>query len=110
VYYDSPKPRILNSISLFNGLSMQFQGKVFGIDAHVSIDTAISHCYLNSTYAKRIGLHVLKDNGKVILENGLESELEGNSKVHIKIQQYQSQVSYLVTKLHDGFDLILGDD
>jgi hypothetical protein len=53
---------------------------------------------------------VLKDNGKVILENGLESELEGNSKVHIKIQQYQSQVSYLVTKLHDGFDLILGDD
>jgi hypothetical protein len=30
--------------------------------------------------------------------------------VHSKIQQYQSQVSCLVTKLHDGFGLILGDD
>jgi hypothetical protein len=30
--------------------------------------------------------------------------------VHVKIQQYQSQVSCLVTKLTDGFDLILGDN
>jgi hypothetical protein len=89
---------------------MQFQGKVFGIDAHVLVDTADSHCYLNSTYAKRIRLHVVEDNGKVILGNVLESELEGKSKVHIKIQQYQSQVSCLVTKLHDGFDLILEND
>ena len=86
LYYDPPKPMILNSISLFNGLTMQFQGKVSRIDVHVLVDTTISHCYLNSTHAKRIGLHVVEDNGKVILENGLESELEGNSKVHIKIQ------------------------
>jgi hypothetical protein len=110
VYYFPPKPRILNSISLTNILTMQFQGKVFGIDAHVLVDTAASHCYLNSTYAKRIRLHVVEDNGKVILGNVLESELEGKSKVHIKIQQYQSQVSCLVTKLHDGFDLILEND
>jgi hypothetical protein len=110
MYYDPPKLRILNSISLTNGLIMQFQGKVSRINAHVLVATPISHCYLNSTYVKRIGLRVVEYNGKGRLGNGLESELEEKSKVHFKIQQYQSQVSCLVTKLHNGFDLILGDD
>lgn len=110
VYYDPPKPRILNALSLSSGLVMQFLGNVSGMDAHVLLDTAASHCYLNSSYARRIGLHVEEDNGKVVLGNGLEVELEGSVNVHVKIQQYQSQVSCLVTKLSDGFDLILGDN
>jgi len=44
------------------------------------------------------------------LGNGLEVELEGNVNVYVEIQQYQSQVSYFITKLNDGFNLILGDN
>ena len=110
MYYDPPKPRILNALSRSSGLAMQFLGNVSGMDAHILLDTAASHCYLNSSYARRIGLHVEKDNGEVVLGNGLEVELEGSVNVHVKIQQYQSQVSCLVTKLSDGFDLILGDN
>ena len=80
------------------------------MNAHVLIDIVASHCYLNSSYATCIGLNVAKSNGLVMLENGLEVELEGTINVHVKIQQYQSQISYLVTKLSDGFDLILGDE
>ena len=74
------------------------------------MDTAISYCYLNSSYVKRTGLHVLENNGKVVLENELEVEMEGTVNVHVKIQQYHSQVSCLVIKLSDGFVLILGDN
>ena len=50
------------------------------------VATPTSHCYLNSTYVKRIGLHVVEYNGKGRLGNGLENELEEISKVHFKIQ------------------------
>ena len=50
------------------------------------------------------------NNDKVMLGNGLEVEVEETVNVHVKIQQYQSQVSSLVIKLSDGFDLILGDN
>ena len=83
VYYDPPQPRLLNSIST-NGLTMQFLGKVSGIDRHILVDTAASHCYLSSSYVKRIGLHVKKHNGKVVLGNGLEVEMEGTVNVHVK--------------------------
>ena len=109
VYYDPPEPRLLNSIST-NGLTMQFLGIFFGIDGHILVDTAASHCYLSSSYVKRIGLHMKENNGKVVLGNGLEVDMEGTVNVHVKIQQYQSQVSCLVIKLSDDFDLILGDD
>ena len=45
-----------------------------------------------------------------MLENGLEVKLEGTINVHVKIQQYQSQISCLVMKLSDGFYLILEDE
>jgi hypothetical protein len=109
VYYDPPQPRLLNSIST-NGLTMQFLGKVFGIDGHILVDTVASHYYLNSSYVKCIGLHMKENNGKVVLKNELEVDMEGTVNVHVKIQQYQSQLSCLVIKLSDGFDLILGDN
>ena len=49
-------------------------------------------------------------NGKVVLGNGLQVEMEKTVNVNVKIQQYQSQVSCLVIKLSDAFDLILGDN
>ena len=110
MYYDPPKSRLFNTMSSTMGLTMQFLGKVSGIDVHVLIDTIASHCYLNSSYVICIGLNVAKSNGLVMLRNGLEVELEGTVNVHVKIQQYQSQISCLVTKLNDGFDLILGDE
>ena len=89
---------------------MQFLEKVSRIDGHILVDTAASHCYLSSSFVKRIGLHGKENNGKVVLGNGLEVEMEGTVNVHVKIQQYQSQVSCLIIKLNDGFDLILGDN
>ena len=101
------KSIILNIVNSIVDLTKKFQGKVSRMDAHVLIDTTASHCYLNSSYAIGIGLNVAKSNGLVMLENGLKVELEGTINVHVKIQQYQSQISYLITKLSDGFDLIL---
>ena len=51
-----------------------------------------------------------ENNGKVVLGFGLEVEMKGAVNVHVKIQQYQTQVSCLVLKLSDGFDLILRDN
>ena len=106
-YYDPPQPRLLNFIST-NGLTIQFLGKISGIDWHILVDTVASH--LSSSYVKRIGLHMKENNGKVVLGNGLEFNMEGTFNVHVKIQQHQSQVSCLVIKLSNGFDLILGEN
>ena len=111
MYYDTPKPRLLNTMSLTMGLiDYAILKHLFRIDAHVLIDTTASHCYLNSFYATGIGLNVAKSNGLVMLGNGLEVKLEGTINVHVKIQQYQSQISCLVTKLSNGFDLILRNE
>ena len=83
MYYDPPQPRLLNSIST-NGLTMQFLGKVSGIDGHILVDTDASHCYLSSSYVKRIGLHMKENNGKVVLGNRLEVDMEGTVNVHVK--------------------------
>ena len=64
-----------------------------------------NHFKLSSPYVKRIGLHMKKINSKVVLGNGLEVEMYIN--VNVEIQQCQSQVSCLVIKLSDGFDIIL---
>ena len=80
---------------------------MFGINGHILVNTVASHCYLSSSYVKYIGLHVKYNNDKVILTNELDVEMEGTVNVHVKIQQYQYQVSCLVIKLSDGFDLIL---
>ena len=83
---------------------------MFGINGHIVVNTVASHCYLSSSYVKYIGLHVKDNNDKVILTNELDVEMEGTVNVHVKIQQYQYQVSCLVIKLSDGFDLILVHD
>lgn len=36
--------------------------------------------------------------------------MDKHIEVHVEIQQYQSQINCLVTKLSDGIDMILGDD
>jgi hypothetical protein len=66
---------------------MQILKDVSQMDAHVLLDTDASHCYLNSSYARCVGLHVKEDNGKVVLKNGLEVELERSVNVHVKVQQ-----------------------
>lgn len=66
---------------------MQCLGKVSRIGGHILVDTIASHCYLSSSYVKRIRLHVQKINGKVMLRNGLEVEMNGNVDVHVRIQK-----------------------
>ena len=46
----------------------------------------------------------------MVLGNGDEVPMDGFIKIHIKIQQCQSQITYFVAKLNDGVDLILGND
>ena len=89
---------------------MQCSGNISGIDGHILVDTATNQCYLSLSYVKHIGLHVKENICKMVLGNELEVEMEGTVNVHVKIQQYQSQVSCLVIKLNDDFALILGDD
>ena len=98
LYYDPSKSRLLNTISSTVDLIMQFPSRVSRMDAHVLIDIVASHCYLNSSYATHINLNVLKSNDLVMLGNGLEVELEGTINVQVKIQQYQCQISCLITK------------
>jgi hypothetical protein len=50
VYYDPPKPRIMNALSLSSGLVMQFLRDVSIMDAHVLLTTTTSHCYLDSSF------------------------------------------------------------
>ena len=88
---------ILNIVNSIVDLTKKSQGKVFGMDAHVLINIAANYCYLNSSYTTCIGLNVAKSNGLVMLKNGLEVELEGTINMHVKIQQYQSQISCLAT-------------
>jgi hypothetical protein len=65
VYYDPPEPGILKALSMGIGLVMQFLGDVYGMYAHVLLHIVASHCCLNSSYARRIGLHVEEDNNKL---------------------------------------------
>ena len=51
-----------------------------------------------------------ENNGKVVLKSGSEVDMRGTVNGHVKIQQYQSQISCLVIKLSEDFDLILGDN
>jgi hypothetical protein len=53
VYYDPPKSRIMNALNLSSGLVIQFVEDVSRINADVLLDTTISYCYLNSSYARR---------------------------------------------------------
>jgi Tfp pilus assembly protein PilZ len=89
---------------LINGLTLQFPEKN---KSHILVDNVASYCYLSSSSIKCIGVHVKENNDKVVFRNRLEVEMKGTVNVHVKIQQYQSQVSCLVIKLSDGFDLIL---
>ena len=51
-----------------------------------------------------------KGSNTLVLGNGDEVFTDGHITVHIKIQQYHSQIICLVAKLNDGVDLILGND
>jgi hypothetical protein len=61
-------------------------------------------------FPKTFGLKVKRGSNTLILGNGDEVPMDGHIKVHVKIQQYQSQITCLVAKLSEGINLILGND
>lgn len=46
----------------------------------------------------------------MVLGNGDQVPMDAHIKVHVKIQEYHSQISCLVSKLNFDNDLILGND
>ena len=62
-------------------------------------------CFTNT-----FGLKAKNGSNTLVLGNGDEVLTNGHIEVHVKIQQYQSQITCLVAKLSDGVDLILGND
>ena len=110
VYLDEPRPCVLSQLTLSSQLMMSFSGQVAHHDAYVSMDSAASHCFVNSGFAKTCGLDVKKSSITLVLGNDVEVPTNGHIKVHIEIQQYQSQIICMVAKLNEGIDLILGND
>ena len=60
VYLDEPRPRVLNQLTLSSQLMMSFSGQVAHQDAYVLMDSAASHCFVSSGFAKTFGLKVKK--------------------------------------------------
>ena len=75
---------------------MQYLGKVYGIDGHILVDTVARHCYLSSSYNKNVGLHIKIIMVKWYWEMDWKLIWRGPINVHVKIQQYLSQVSCLI--------------
>jgi hypothetical protein len=89
---------------------MSFSGQVAHQDASVLMDSAASHCFVSSSFAKTFGLKVKIGSNTLVLGNGDEVPTDRHIKVHVKIQRYQSQIICLVAKLSEGIDLILGNN
>ena len=99
----------MNQLTLSSQL-MSFSEKIAHYDASVLMDSAASHCFVSSIFANTFGLGVKNGSNTLVLGNGDEVPTNGHIKVHVKIQQYHSQITCLVAKLSDGVDLILGND
>lgn len=65
---------------------------------------------MSCSFANTFELKVKKGNNTSILGNGDRVLIDGHMKVHAKIQQYQSQINCLVSKLSNGIELILGNN
>jgi hypothetical protein len=89
---------------------MSFSRQVAHHDAFVLMDSAASHCFVSFGFAKTFGLKVKNGSKTLVLGNGDEVPTDGHIKVHVKIQQYQSQITCMVAKLSEGIHLILGND
>jgi hypothetical protein len=90
VYLDEPRPRFWSQLTLSSQLMMSFSGQVAHQDASVLMDSAASHCFVSSGFAKTFGLKVKMGSNTLVLGNGDEVPTDGHIKVHVKIQQYQS--------------------
>ena len=101
---------MLSQLTLSSQLMMSFSGQVAHQDASVLMDSVASHCFVSSSFAKTFGLKVKNGSNTPVLGNGDEVQTDGNIKIHVRIQQYQSQITFLVAKLGEGIDLILGND
>ena len=110
VYLDEARPHVLNQLTLSSQLMMSFSRQVAHHDASVLMDSAASHCFVSYVFTNTFGLRVKNGSNTLVLGNGDEVPTDGHIKVHVKIQQYQSQITCLVAKLSDGVDLILGNN
>ena len=110
VYLDVSRSRVLNQLTLSSQLMMSFSGHVAHQDASVLMDSAASHCFVDFGFAKTFRLKVKKGNNTLVLGNGDEVQMDGKIEVHVKIQQYQSQITCIVANLSEGIDLILRND
>ena len=110
IYVDEAKPHVLNQLTLSSQLMMSFFGQIAHQDASVLMDSVTSHCFVSFDFANTFGSRVKNGSNTMVLGNGDEIPIDGHIKVHVKIHQYQSQITCLVAELSDGVNLILGND
>lgn len=103
---DKAMPHVLNKLTLSSQLIMNFSRQVAHWAAFVLMESAPSHCFVNSTFADTFGW---KGDNTLVLGNGDHISMEGHIEFCIKIQQYHSQSNCLVSKLSDGINMILAN-
>ena len=74
------------------------------------MDSVASCCFVSYAFGNTFELRVKKGSNVLVLGNGDQVPMDGHIKVHVRIQEYHSQISCLVSKLNDFNDLILGND
>ena len=112
VYIDEARPHNLNKLTFSFQLMMNFSEQVAHKNAFVLKDSIIlmHHIVLWA-------LHLLiplswnkRGNNTLVLGNGYQVPMDGHIKVHVKIQQYHSQINCLASNLSHDTILILGNN
>jgi hypothetical protein len=74
------------------------------------MDSVASRCFVSYAFANTFKLKVKKGNNAMVSGNGDQVPMDNHIKVHVRIQEFHSQINCLVSKLNDVNDLILGND
>ena len=91
-------------------LTFVFNAKVTNIPASVLWDSGAAHSFMSKSFATRNNFTLLPDDMSVETANGEILASAGCVKTKLHLQGYQGAVTFHVTDLSPGFDLILGDD
>ncbi len=103
-------PRSAQVVSL-NGAStprMTFSGAASGAPCSFLVDTGATHCFMDSTFAKEIGISVQLVDTAVQMANNSVEHATSQCTPHIKIQGHGTRVTCFIIDMQQQFDIILG--
>jgi Reverse transcriptase (RNA-dependent DNA polymerase)/RNase H-like domain found in reverse transcriptase/Integrase zinc binding domain/Chromo (CHRromatin Organisation MOdifier) domain/Retroviral aspartyl protease len=128
VYFDSPAVLcgMIPSVSLptrilqltnkgtqpsTNELTFLFDSKVAGLTSTCLWDSGAIKNFISIDFVRRNGLHIgEQSSAAIILADGSEIHSPGVVRTKLKLQTLCHNVTFVVTQLAPGFDIILGDE